>query len=180
MSKFRRVLNVLTGLLMILGGILVMLMESADGLKLALIFIQFGMTFRGFGALHYYLTMAKYMVGGRSVLYRGMIYLDMGVLAGSLFNNPVTYTVIYLAAIHVFAGAVSVLRANESRKIGGHWRLRMIYGITDLMLAAAVVIAGVALGRPEIAAYVYGAGLIYTAILRIAGAFRRTDIVYIQ
>ena len=48
------------------------------------------------------------------------------------------------------------------------------------MLAAAVVIAGVVLHRPEIAAYVYGAGLIYTAILRIANAFRRTDIVYIQ
>ena len=180
MSKFRRVLNVLTGLFMILGGILVMLMESADGLKLALIFIQFGMTFRGFGALHYYLTMAKYMVGGRSVLYRGMIYLDMGVLAGSLFDHPVTYTVIYLAAMHVFAGAVGIMRARESMKIGGHWRLKMAYGVTSLLLAAAVVISGVALGRPEIAAYVYGAGLIYTAILRIAGAFRRTDIVYIQ
>ena len=95
MSKFRRVLNVLTGLFMILCGILVMLMESADGLKLALIFIQFGMTFRGFGAIHYYLTMAKYMVGGRSVLYRGMIYLDMLTnleRIGDHSNNVAGYT----------------------------------------------------------------------------------------
>jgi hypothetical protein len=56
----------------------------------------------------------------------------------------------------------------------------MAYGVTGLLLAAAVVAAGVVLGRPEVAAYVYGAGLIYSAILRIAGAFRRTDIVYIQ
>ena len=180
MSKFRRVLNVLSGIGMILVGALLMLMDTSGGLRWVLLFIQIGMTFRGLGSLYYYLKMARYMVGGRSVLYRGMIYLDLGVLAGSLFDHPVTYTVIYLAAIHVFAGAVSVMRANESRKIGGHWRLRLIYGITDLMLAAAVVISGVALGRPEIAAYVYGAGLIYTAILRIAGAFRRTDIVYIQ
>ena len=180
MSKFRRVLNVLSGIGMILVGALLMLMDTSGGLRWVLLFIQIGMTFRGLGSLYYYLKMARYMVGGRSVLYRGMIYLDLGVLAGSLFDHPVTYTVIYLAAIHVFAGAVSVMRANESRKIGGHWRLRLIYGITDLMLAAAVVISGVALGRPEIAAYVYGAGLIYSAILRIAGAFRRTDIVYIQ
>ena len=180
MSKFRRILNVLSGIGMILAGLLLMIMDTADGLRLVLLFIQLGMTFRGLGALHYYLKMARYMVGGRSVLYRGMIYLDLGVLAGSLFDNPVTYTVIYLAAIHVFAGVVSVLRANEARKIGGHWRLKLAYGITDLMLAAAVVIAGVVFDRPEIAAYVYGAGLIYSAILRIAGAFRRTDIVYIQ
>ena len=180
MSKFRRVLNVLSGIGMIRVGALLMLMDTSGGLRWVLLFIQIGMTFRGLGSLYYYLKMARYMVGGRRVLYRGMIYLDLGVLAGSLFDHPVTYTVIYLAAIHVFAGAVSVMRANESRKIGGHWRLRLIYGITDLMLAAAVVIAGVVLDRPEIAAYVYGVGLIYTAILRIAGAFRRTDIVYIQ
>ena len=126
MSKFRRVLNVLSGIGMILVGALLMLMDTSGGLRWVLLFIQIGMTFRGLGSLYYYLKMARYMVGGRSVLYRGMIYLDLGVLAGSLFDHPVTYTVIYLAAIHVFAGAVSVMRANESRKIGGHWRLRLM------------------------------------------------------
>ncbi|MBR0307527.1 MAG: hypothetical protein IJH92_01395 [Mogibacterium sp.] len=180
MSKFRRVLNVLSGIGMILVGALLMLMDTSGGLRWVLLFIQIGMTFRGLGSLYYYLKMARYMVGGRSVLYRGMIYLDLGVLAGSLFDHPVTYTVIYLAAMHVFAGAVRIMRARESMKIGGHWRLKMAYGVTGLLLAAAVVAAGVVLGRPEVAAYVYGAGLIYSAILRIAGAFRRTDIVYIQ
>lgn len=180
MSKLRRILHVLEGMGMILAGVALILMDSSYGLKFVLFFIQVGMTFTGLGSLYYYLTMARFMVGGKSVLYRGMIYLDLGVLAGSLFENPVVYTVVYLAAIHLFSGAVSVMRANESKKIGGHWRLKMAYGVTGVLLAAAVVTAGAVLRRPEIAAYVYGAGLIYSAALRIAGAFRRTDIVYIQ
>lgn len=180
MSKFRRVLNVLAGIGMILVGAVLIVMETLDGLRFILFFIQVGMTFRGLRSLYYYLTMARYMVGGKNVLYRSMIYLDLGVLAGSLFDHPVIYTVIYLAAIHLFTGAISIMRANEARKIGGHWRLRMVYGVTGVLLAAAVVTAVTAFGRPEIAAYVYGGGLIYSALLRIAGAFRRTDIVYIQ
>ena len=92
MSKFRRIFNVLSGAGMILIGVLLMLMESADGLKLALICIQMGMTFRGLRLLYYYLSMARYTVGGKSVIYRSMIYLDMGVLAGSLLDHPVVYT----------------------------------------------------------------------------------------
>lgn len=180
MSKFRRVLNVLTGLGMILIGVLLMIPEPAVGLKFVLLCIQIGMTFRGLRLLYYYLTMARYTVGGKNVLYRGMIYLDLGVLAGSLIDHPVVYTVIYLALIHLFTGTVSIMRANESRKIGGQWGLKMAYGVTFVLLAAAVVTAGVALDLPEVAAYVYGAGLIYSAILRIASAFRRTAIVYIQ
>ena len=38
----------------------------------------------------------------------------------------------------------------------------------------------VAFNRVDVAVYVYGAGLIYDAGLRIAEAFRRTEIVFIQ
>ena len=32
----------------------------------------------------------------------------------------------------------------------------------------------------QVVAYIYAAGLIYTTCIRIAGVFRKTDIVYIQ
>lgn len=180
MTKFRRVLNVLAGIGMILIGAIIIISETGQSLKLVLLLIQFGMTMRGLEAIHYYLTMAKSMVGGKNVLYRGMIYLDLGILAGSLFDHPITYTVVYIALLHVFSGAVDILRANESRKIGAHWRLKMAYGVTEVLLAVAVVISGVVYKSPLITTYIYGAGLIYSALLRIAGAFRRTEIVYIQ
>lgn len=52
--------------------------------------------------------------------------------------------------------------------------------IKTVMLPAAVIAGGLFYGNTTLAAYIYGAGLIYSAVLRIISAFRRTDIVYIQ
>ena len=180
MTKILRAFNVITGIGMFVVGALFFVDSPADVMEFVLFVIQLGMTLRGLRTLYYYLTMARYMVGGKNILYRGMIFLDLGILAGSLFEHPAAYAIIYIAMLHVFSGAVSVLRANESRKIGAHWRLRTAYGVADILMAAAVVISGVIYKYPVITIYLYGAGLIYTAVLRIISAFRRTDIVYIQ
>lgn len=145
-----------------------------------LILIQLGMTIRGFRTLIYYLTMAKYMVGGRTVLYRSFILLDLGVLAGSLVGHGMVYAAIYLASLHAFGGLVSILRANESRSYGAHWRLKMAYGVTNVLIAIAVIVGNTVYNEPLVTTYIYGAGLMYTAVLRIITAVRRTKIVYIQ
>ena len=124
--------------------------------------------------------MAKHMVGGKNVLYRGMIFLDLGVLAGNLFEHPAVYSLIYLSLLHLFIGAVSILRANESRKIGSSWKVKIAYGIANVLIAVIVVVCGVVFGQFRAAVIAYGAGLIYSAILRLISAFRRTSIVYIQ
>ena len=180
MTKFRRVLNVLTGICMIAIGILLFIDEPQDAMRFMLFCIQLGMTLRGLRALYYYLTMAKYMVGGKQVIYGAMIYLDIGILAGTLYEHPVVYAVIYMAALHAFGGLISMLRASESRKIRAQWRLRMASGITELLMAIVISVIAIVFGKPDAAVYVYGAGLVYSAVLRIAQAFRRTDIVYIQ
>ena len=54
--------------------------------------------------------------------------------------------------------------------------VRMYIGLS----AIAVVVGSTVFKQPVITIYIYGAGLIYTAVLRIASAFRRTRIVYIQ
>ena len=56
-------------------------------------------------------------------------------------------------------------------------RLRLAYGIAEVLMAAAVIAGGLFYGNTTLAAYIYGAGLIYSAVLRIISAFRRTDIV---
>ena len=180
MSRFGRIINAVSALFMIAIAVLMLYLDAVHGLKLVLLVIQMGMTFRGLQAIIYYLSMARHMVGGKNVLFRGMIFLDLGVLAGTLFEHPAVYTLIYISLLHVFTGAVSVLRANESRKIGSSWKLKMAYGITNMLLAVIVVIYGIAFGRLGIAVWVYGIGLIYSSILRIISSFRRTEIVYIQ
>lgn len=180
MTRLRRVLNVISGIIVILAGVALFIIPADDGIKFVLFFMGTAMTFRGLGILYYYLTMAKHMVGGRNVLYRGMIFLDLGILASSLIEHPMAFAVIYIALLHVFNGAVSVLRANEARKYGGHWRLKMAYGVTHILLALAVVVIGVGMGQMQVAVWAYAAGIIYSSCLKIATAFRRTSIVYIQ
>ena len=77
MTKFKSLTTILSGIVMILVGILVILTAYQDGLKVVLVIIQFGMTVRGIRTLYYYLSMAKYMVGGRNVLYRSLILPDL-------------------------------------------------------------------------------------------------------
>ena len=80
----------------------------------------------------------------------------------------------------MFSGVVSVLRANESRQHGAHWRFRLMFGITQLLLAVAVIVSGIVMRQPVFTAQIHAIGLMYSAVLMIISAFRRTAIVYIQ
>ena len=180
MSRFGRIINVISALFLIAIAVLMLYLDAIHGLELALLVIQVEMTLRGLQAIIYYFSMARHMVGGKNVLFRGMIFLDLGILAGTLFTHPAVYTLIYISLLLFFNGAVSALRANESRRIGASWRLKMTYGITNILIAVIVLICGIAFGKLGIAVWIYSIGLIYSSIMRIISAFRRTEIVYIQ
>ena len=180
MSRFGRILNTIAALFMIAIAVIMFFLDAIHGLKLVMIVIQMGMTLRGMQAIVYYFSMARHMVGGKNVLFRGMIFLDLGVLAGTIFEHPVVYILIYISLLHIFTGTVSALRANESRRIGTSWRLKMAYGITNILLALIVVICCIAFGRLRIAVWVYSIVLIYSSVLRIISSFRQNEIVYIQ
>ena len=180
MSRIGRILNVIAALFMIAVAVLMFYLDAIHGLRLVLLVIQAGMTLRGLRAIVYYLSMARHMVGGKNVLFRGMIFLDLGIFAGMIFSHPAAYILIYISLLHIFTGTVSVLRANESRKIGSSWRLKMAFGITNILLALIVMICGIAFGRLRIAVWAYSIGLIYSSVLSIISSFRHTEIVYIQ
>ncbi len=180
MTRFGRILNVIAAIITIAFAVLLFYLDAIHGIKLILIVIQTTMSLRGLQAIAYYLSMGRHMVGGQNVLYRGMIFLDLGILAGTIFEHPAIYTLFYISLLHVFTGAVSVLRANESRKIGAPWKLKMAYGIANILLAAAVVISGITADRLRVVVWIYSIGIIYSSILRIITAFRKTGIVYIQ
>lgn len=56
----------------------------------------------------------------------------------------------------------------------------MAYGITNILLAIAVVISGIVSSQIRVAVWIYSIGIIYSSILRLITAFRKTEIVYIQ
>lgn len=157
------------------------MMHPIKGLPFVLMIIGVGMTMRGFGALYYYFTMARAMVGGKSVLYRGIIYLDLGLLTTSISNNPDFFIIVYIAILNLFTGAVILLRVKETREMGSkHWKMNFALGIINIVTAIAVVVSELVFHSTATAVYVYAFGLIYSGVLRIRSAFLRTAIVYIQ
>ena len=132
---------------------------------------------RGFERIIYYFTMARFMVGGRTVLYTGIVLLDFGVISASLTYVPHYYILLYLIGVYAFTGAVEVLRAFEARSFGGSWKLKIGHGLVNIALAALCVIF---MKRMSIAVVVYSLGLIYSGVLRIITACRRSKLIFIQ
>lgn len=180
MTRTKRFIEIVKGLVTLVLAIYLIAFPY-ESMPFVLGLIGLGMTLNGIRSLVYYFSMARHMVGGKSVLYRGIIYLDIGILTSSLSDNPDLSIIIYVAAVNIFTGIVALLRAREEMAAGApRWKAKLIRGIIRLLMASAVIVCGFVLKMPEASVYVYAAGLILSAFSRIAGAFRRTAIVYIQ
>ncbi len=178
MTKRGRAARIAQGLLMLAYAMFLAVLGS-DALGGVLWTIGLGMSLRGIRTLIYYFTMARYMVGGKFVLYRGIIFLDAGIYTSAVADHPAFTLVLYIAAINAFAGLVDILRAAESKRLGSsHWKLRAAQGAVQVGIAAAVLAGSIVLRRTDLAVYAYASGLIVAACLKIASAFRRTAIAY--
>ena len=175
MSKAQRIKEVLVGLLSIVSAV-VMITLPELGYALVALFMCVSLVIYGLQRLGYYFTMARYMVGGKTVLYLGILLFDMGILAGSMNETPQSLIMLYLLAGHLLSGVVSIMRAREQRSFDAPWRLTLAEGIANVMVALACLVF---LNSTRMVVLIYSAGLIYSACLRIATAFRRTSIVYI-
>ena len=180
MTKAKRFLYIIQGIAS-LGLALILIFFSTEGLTAVVGIIGLGLTINGIRALVYYFTMARYMVGGKFVLYRGIIFLDAGVFTSVVADNPILYVILYIAVLHAFAGAVSIMGAIESGRSGSpNWRSRAANGMVNIILAVMVIVAGLVMHRTVIVVDIYAGGLIYSALYRIVSAFRKSAIVYIQ
>ena len=177
MTIWQRIRNIISALFLILLGLLIILF-GADAYDLVLLAYSVVLLFYGIRCLNYYLGMSRYMTGGRSMLYRSIIFIDLGLFALSLtVDVPVTVVLIYLTGILAFSGLVDIFRAFEARKIQGHWKLRLLSGIVTVLFAAAALIY---MRTPADVALIYGLSLFYNAFTRLINAFRRTQLIIIQ
>ncbi len=160
---------------MILAAILIFLMTE-DGYKLITLMIWVSLTLSALRQLVYYFSMARHMVGGRLVLYKAIIFLDLALFTRAVIRIPRAYVLIYLSVLFGFAGLVDVLHSLESRRVGGSWRFNLSHGILNIILAG-ICLVFIRTGR--LVEVIYGISLISSAILRIISATRRTAVVYI-
>ena len=177
MSGGQRIKNILIGIAIILGA-LILIAFPEDGIIITAFFLSLSLIVYGIKTLIYYVTMARHMVGGRIMLYLAVIVLDLGMFTMMLTNIPKIYIVLYLVVVYAFAGVVSILRALEAKRYQAPmWKLSLISGIINVVIAILCIIF---MRSTNMIVYLYCAGLIYSAIVRIVTAFRETAIVYIQ
>ena len=180
MTGSRRILNIFSGLLLLVFSAL-LFVSPEDAIPVVLLVIGLGITVRGLQTLIYYFTMARYMVGGKQVLYRTIILLDFGLFTSALSNHPAIYIILFIAGIHLLSGLVTALRANEARQEGSSkWILTACYALIDVFLFVLVIYFGLVRKSMSMTVYIYAVGIVNTAFNRIRQAFRRTAIVYIQ
>ena len=176
MSMLQRVQNVLAGLLMIAGSV-VMILFPDDGCAVIAWSLSILMILAGIRSFFYYFTMARHMVGGEMLLYTGAIVFDFGMLTNAVSDSPKLFVIFYLLLIHAFSGLVDILRGLEANRLEApSWRLATIRGIINLL---TIVFCVIFVRSTQVLVGIYCLGLIYSACTRIYSAFRKTAMVYI-
>ena len=176
MTRFKKIVDIVTSLLMIIFGVL-LIVSPNDAYVWVAFALSLTFALAGLRNLVYYFTMARYMVNGRLILFKGVILLDFGLVSASLIDVPKIYLVLYLVVIHAFSGMVEILRAKEAKSYGSSWKLKLSHGIVNMLLALCCMVF---IKMTNLAIYIYAVGLIYSALITIISAFRKTTLVYIQ
>lgn len=178
MNGFQRIRKILLGIFMIMVAIILIMNPSDEAYMFILAVISLGLAITGIKDIFFFFTMAKHMVGGKMILIQGVIILDFGLITGSIVNVPKIYILMYLIGIHAFSGVVEVLRAMEAKRtVEGPWKLKFSHGVVNFALAIACLIF---IRNSNTALMIYSIGLIYSAIIHIFSAFRRTTFILIE
>ena len=178
MTVFQRIRSILLGLVMI--GIAIALIDDTSDQKYMVIIsiVALGLALQGLKDIIFYFTMAKHMVGGKMILFQGVVVLDFALLTASLTDVPRIYILLYLVGIHAFSGVIETMRAMEARRtVAGPWKLKLSHGIINFALALSCLIF---IKNTNTAVMIYSIGLIYSAVIRIITAFRKTAFVVIE
>lgn len=179
MSKFQRVKSFFRGTATLLLA-LILFLFAEDGCVFISAILSLSLLAYGVRLIWYYFTMARHMVGGKSTLYQAVILLDLGLFTATVGSLDNFIVLIYLLMIYVFSGFVDIMRALEAKRVGAvSWKLRLIGGIAGVVFSVLLVVIGIIAGN-GILVYGYGISLLYSGVLRIIAAFRKTAIVYIQ
>lgn len=176
MTAVKRIENILIGLLT-LAAAAAIVVQPDEGYAVVVFILGLSLLVLGIRTLIYFFVLAVHMVGGRIILYEGIILTDLGLFSSSLATLPKIYVMIYLVMYNLFEGVINVMSAIESKKQRAPWKIKMAEGFMNIFFAVICIALG---GTVSIMVEIYAAGLVINALARIIKAFRRTAIIYIQ
>ncbi|MGI6221442.1 MAG: DUF308 domain-containing protein [Coriobacteriales bacterium] len=176
MTKLQRIGNLALGLLMIVCA-LVLLLLPQNGLLVVAFVLAIALVLYGVRKLVYYFRMARHTVGGLSVLFVGVIALDVGVFAIAVIDNPQIAIALYLVAHNALNGFLFIGRGIESKMNKAPWVGELVKGLLCLAFAVACISC---VNSGDALLWIFCLGLLYDAGVRLASAFRPSAIVFIQ
>ena len=176
MSTFQRIEKIIVSLIIFACALLIII-DPKDGYSLVAIIMSISLLSIAIKTLIYYFSMAIHMVGGRVILYEGIILLDLGLFTTIVANMPRTMIYIYLMLSYLITGIFKLLGALDAKRIGARWKLKLHNAVFHLVVAILCIIFH---ATDEAIAYVYCAGLIHSAITGIIDACKKHALVYIQ
>lgn len=177
MSTLERVWNVSVAVASIICACIIVF-DPVRWYPLVVLLLSINFAALGISRLWYYITMARHMVGGQAVFYRGVFFLDFGLFSASLAAVPNFYVRLYLAATHLFAGLVDILRAREKQQLHApSWKQQLIMGVIRICIGLACLFF---IRKLDTMMYIYAVGLFIDAGIRLVSALRTSDIVSIQ
>ena len=177
MNKAKRVWNIVSAIIMIHAAVILMVIPNV-AFGLIAMFVGVMLTFYGLKYLLYYFTHACHMVGGKWLLLVGLILFDLGVFSSLLYDQAQAIMIIYVATGHVVAAILNMVRAVGNKKDGNPgWMIDFAQCIGNIIQVALCLIF---IHLIVIPVFIYCSGVIYSAVLRIIQACKRTEIVYVQ
>ncbi len=176
MTIVQRILNFLLAILILLSGLLLIVFQDYC-LPIVTATLGFSLLIYGIKQTVYYFRMARHMVGGRYLLYMGIIVIDFGIFTLSMTNVPTIYLWIYLIFVYAFSGIIDILRSLEAKRNDASWKMNFCHGVMNILIAVMCIVY---LNSADMLVVIYGFGLVASACVRIVKTFRRTAIIYIQ
>lgn len=169
MSLGRRVRDIAIGILKAAVGV-ILISTPEDGHVIVSLLLGVSLLIYGIRNIIYYFTMARFMVGGRMILYLGVLILDAAGVFAILADSSTLYIMIYLIAIYFFSGVIDLLRALEEKQMFvSAWKIQLVSAVVNLLVVVACIIF---IKSEEICVYIYAGGLIYSALAGIIAAIR--------
>jgi uncharacterized membrane protein HdeD (DUF308 family) len=176
MTKWQKLRNILLAASMILIGVAMLVFGEKTYMGIIGIF-SLTLEIMGLRMLWFYFRMARHMVGGRNILFRGILFFDFGIFTGSLVWVPKGYILVYLAGTLAFSGVVNIIGASEAKRIESAWKFKTFQGVVKILFAIICLI----FMRSEVRVVdICAIGFILSAVMSIANTFRRQQVITID
>ena len=174
MTLRKRITRLLRGIMMLIAAA-VLLAYPEYGYAFVILILDIMLLIYGIRLLVYYFTMTRFMVGGISTLFKGIIVIDLGLFISELDDTTKKMAMVYLIVCLIFSGVTDVFHAIEAKHLLGAWKYEIISGIIKVLIALSCL--GF-LDSSGILVLIYSIGLVHTALTYIVSAFRKTAIMY--